>query len=98
MFWMELQLQGLLQLTLKKLSFDNMINELDTIALKIDLPEHHLKTGDIGTVVLIYNSGAAFEVEFVAADGNTVALKTLKADMIRPAIGSKEILHLREIE
>jgi hypothetical protein len=34
-------------------------------------------TGDIGTVVLVYRGGEAYEVEFVAADGNTIAVETL---------------------
>lgn len=74
-----------------------MINELETVALTVDLPEHHLKAGDVGTVVLVYNNGEGYEVEFVATHGNSVALKTLKPEMIRSTFGAKEILHLREI-
>lgn len=74
-----------------------MINELNTVVLTTDIPEHHLKSGDVGTVVLVYNNGEAYEVEFVSTDGNTIALKTLKAEMVRPTFGSKEILHVREI-
>jgi len=81
----------------KRINFENMINELETVALTIDLPKHHLKDGDVGTVVLVYNHGEGYEVEFVATDGNTIAFKTLKAEMIRPTFGAKEILHLREI-
>ena len=59
-----------------------MIRELDTVLLKHDIGEHGLRRGDAGTVVHSYSDGAAFEVEFVTADGKTVALLTLThADM-----------------
>ena len=35
-----------------------MIRELDTVVLTEDLPEHGLKLGDLGTVVLIHTAGA----------------------------------------
>ena len=35
-----------------------MIRDLETIALTEDLPEHGLKRGDLGTVVLIHAAGA----------------------------------------
>jgi hypothetical protein len=34
-----------------------MISELEQVALTVDLPEHHLKTGDVGTVVDITPNG-----------------------------------------
>ena len=40
------------------------INELDAVALTCDLPEFGLKTGDVGTAVLVHGDGTAFEVEF----------------------------------
>src|SRR5205809_118019 len=48
-----------------------------------DIKEHGLTKGDIGAVVNIYNTGTAYEVEFVASDGTTKALLTLKATDIR---------------
>jgi Domain of unknown function (DUF4926) len=50
-----------------------MIEELDQIVLTTDLPEYGLQPGDIGTVVLIHQGGAGYEVEFVALDGETLA-------------------------
>jgi hypothetical protein len=73
-----------------------MIRELDTVVLTHDIGEHGLKQGDIGAVVRSYSGRAAFEVEFVTADGKTIALLTLTPADIRP-MSSKEILHVREI-
>jgi hypothetical protein len=55
-----------------------------------------LKSGDVGTVVHCYGQGEAFEVEFVAASGETVAVLTLTPADIRPLSG-REILHVREL-
>ena len=56
-----------------------MIEELDRIALTQDLPEHGLERDDLGTVVLVHGQGVAYEVEFVALDGEQLALLTLDA-------------------
>jgi len=72
-----------------------MIRELDTVVLTHDLKEHGLTQGDLGAVVHSYADGAAFEVEFVTAEGETVALLTLTQADIRP-MRSREILHVRE--
>lgn len=53
------------------------IQELDTVVLLRDLPEHHLKQGDVGAVVHRYSDGEAFEVEFVDENGDTHTLLTL---------------------
>jgi len=54
-----------------------MIEELDMVALTRDFDSHGLKRGDIGAVVHKY-SKEGFEVEFVAAEGKTVAVLTLQ--------------------
>ena len=74
-----------------------MFQETDIVVLKQDIPEYGLKTGDIGAVVHCYRDGAAFEVEFVTAQGDTVALLTLSPEKIRPVMG-QEILHVRGLE
>ncbi len=71
-----------------------MIKELDTIVLAKDLKEHHLKRGDVGAVVHIYESGKAFEVEFVTGEGETVAVETLSAVDVRP-MRRADILYVR---
>ncbi len=74
-----------------------MIQELDVIILSCDLPEHGLKEGDIGTVVLVHNGGKGYEVEFTALAGETVAIVTLLASQVRP-VHQGEIAHARPME
>jgi hypothetical protein len=50
-----------------------MLHEADTVVLVVDLPEYGLKPGDVGTVVLVHLSGG-YEVEFMALDGETIAV------------------------
>lgn len=73
-----------------------MVQELETVVLKHDAPEHGLKKGDVGAVVHRYADHEAFEVEFVTADGKTIAVLTLTQADIRP-MGHGEILHAREL-
>jgi hypothetical protein len=73
-----------------------MIKELDTVVLTHDVPQHALKKGDVGAVVHCYSGGKAFEVEFVTAQGKTVAVLTLSDADIRP-MESQEILHARKL-
>jgi hypothetical protein len=72
------------------------MQELDLVVLTRDVEEFGLKSGDVGTVVHCYGQGEAFEVEFVAASGETVAVLTLMPADIRPLSG-REILHVREL-
>lgn len=73
-----------------------MIQELDSVVLAIDVPEHGLAAGDIGTVVLVHQAGAGYEVEFVTLDGITIAVVSLLAEQVRP-IQQGEIAHARLI-
>jgi len=54
-----------------------MVQELDTVVLTHDVSEYGLKKGDVGAVVHCYKDGFTFEVEFVTADGKTIAVLTL---------------------
>lgn len=72
------------------------ISELDTVALKTDLPDYGLKKGDIGAVVEVYTPDG-IEVEFVAASGHTQALVTLRTHDVRP-VGRKDILAVRHLD
>lgn len=74
-----------------------MIKELDTAVLIHDIEEYGLKEGDIGTVVHCYSDGNAYEVEFVSADGRTIAVITMTHADIR-LMDSKEILHVRPLQ
>jgi Domain of unknown function (DUF4926) len=67
-----------------------MIRELDTVLLTHDIPERGLSKGARGAVVHCYNDGKAFEVEFIDADGSTIAIETLTSADIEPeSIASK---------
>lgn len=51
---------------------------LDLVALTVDLPEHGLGRGNIGTIVEVFDEPRrAYEVEFVDEDGYTIALVAL---------------------
>lgn len=71
-----------------------MIKELDQVVLGESVPDQGLKAGDVGTVVLVHEKGNAFEVEFLNADGETVAVATLNSSQVRRAL-KKEIAHTR---
>jgi hypothetical protein len=73
-----------------------MIRELETVVLLHDVSQHDLKSGDVGAIVHRYDGGKAFEVEFVTAEGKTLAVLTLTESDVRPVRGS-EILHVREL-
>jgi hypothetical protein len=73
-----------------------MIAELDTVVLTQDLPEQGLREGDLGTVVMIYKDNAAYEVEFVTLDGETVSVATLIPTQIRE-IKKGEMPHARNL-
>ncbi len=73
-----------------------MIEELDRVVLMHDLLGKKLKAGDVGTVVMVYKGGEAFEVEFMTLSGDTFAIETLWADEIRPA-RDHEVAQAREV-
>jgi len=73
-----------------------MIEEHSNVVLTEDLPDNGLAKGDVGVVVHIHQSGEAYEVEFLAMDGSTLALLTLKAEQVQIA-DSRMIPHVREI-
>ena len=72
-----------------------MLSELQTVALTRDIPDHALVEGDVGTVVHVYPGAAAAEVEFARADGQTIAVLTLKAEDVRAL--EADVLHARKL-
>ncbi|MEM1116085.1 MAG: DUF4926 domain-containing protein [Bacteroidota bacterium] len=66
------------------------IREYDCVALWRDLPEHGLRADDVGTVVFVHGQGEAFEVEFVAQSGRTLALLTLRRSDVRRVENTEE--------
>ncbi|MGY4500294.1 hypothetical protein ACVWYH_004225 [Bradyrhizobium sp. GM24.11] len=73
-----------------------MIDELDLVVLKRDLPEERPTAGDVGTVVLVHQQGAGYEVEFTTLSGDTVAVVTLDAADVR-SVAPREIVHARAV-
>ena len=73
-----------------------MIDELDLVVLLHDDDVYGLKSGDVGTVVHCYKDKKGFEVEFVSAEGKTIAVLTLTDTQIRP-FEQSEILHVRDL-
>lgn len=74
----------------------NTIKLYDRVVLTQNLPDSILKSGDVGTVVEVYNDGEAYEVEFFALDGSTLAVETVAANQVKPVSG-KMMLHIREL-
>ena len=72
------------------------IREHERVVLMADLAAEKLATGDVGTVVHVYEDGRAFEVEFVALDGESVAVVTLERAQVRP-VAHPEITHARRV-
>lgn len=73
-----------------------MIKEHERVALIVDLPESHLKIGDVGVVVMIHGDHEGYELEIFSADGHTLDVVTVHADQVRP-VSRRDILHVREL-
>jgi hypothetical protein len=73
-----------------------MIKEHQQVVLTIDLPEHNLKAGDVGTVVHIYKDAVAYEMELFTLDGRTLDVVTVEANQVRP-VSPRDMLHIREL-
>ena len=73
-----------------------MIEELDRVVLTEDVADYDLKAGDVGTVVMVHGEGEGFEVEFMALNGETIAVVTLLAAQVRP-VQRGEITHVRKV-
>lgn len=71
-----------------------MIERFSTVVLTEDLTHEELVAGDSGTVIDIYDDGAAYEIEFFALSGDTIAVATVESKMVRPAT-KEDITHSR---
>jgi len=74
-----------------------MISELDSVVLTHDIEEYGLAEGDLGAIVHVYPDRSEYEVEFVTAEGKTVAVLTLNPSDIR-LMRPHEILHARTLQ
>jgi hypothetical protein len=72
-------------------------DEQQLVILTTDLPDQRLKAGDIGTVVLVHGQDAGYEVEFMALNGETLAVVSVHADQVR-RVGRNEIAHARAVQ
>ncbi len=74
-----------------------MLNEHERIVLTIAQPDENLEAGDVGTIVHVYADGQAYEVEFLALDGRTNAVATVRADNLR-RVTRHDMTHARETQ
>ena len=72
-----------------------MYKVLDTVVLDRNLPEHGLRSGDLGAVVQVYEPDG-LEVEFVTASGKTQALVTLNIRDVRP-VQDSDLIAVRSV-
>ena len=73
-----------------------MMSEHSRVVLTDDLPADGLKAGDVGTIVHVFRSGQAYEVEFLTLSGETAAVATVEADQLRP-VTSADLTHARTV-
>lgn len=78
-----------------------MNKETDLVALLNDLPDYNLHRGDVGTVAYVYeatptDSSGLYEVEFMNAAGDTLAVVTLREDEVQAVELQNVRLHLSE--
>lgn len=71
------------------------IKLLDVVALTVDLPDHNLLRGQVGTVVEFLKNGAAYEVEFSDRNGRTYKSLGLRPDELM-VLRYEPDEHLRE--
>jgi hypothetical protein len=74
-----------------------MIAEHDQVVLTMDIAEHGLRAGDIGTIVMVHRQGESYEVEFMTLVGETLGVVTLPRAGVRP-IQPGEIAHARSVQ
>jgi len=73
-----------------------MIREHESAVLLVDLPEHGLKSGDVGTVVSVHDAGAGYTIEFFSLSGETLSIVTLRGVQVRP-VSRRDVSHVRQL-
>ncbi len=61
---------------------EDTIQPLEVVALTVDISEHKLQRGQVGTVVDILGAGKAVEVEFCDRNGRTYASLGLRPEQL----------------
>jgi hypothetical protein len=73
------------------------LNLLDPVIATVNLPDHNVLAGDLGTIVEVCtHPSLAYEVEFVNPDGSTRALLTLAPDQVRK-LSPADVLTTRQL-
>lgn len=73
-----------------------MIKEHERVVLTVDRPEHGLRAGDVGVVVMVHGEGDGYEVEICTLDGKTLEVITVEASEVRP-VAPREVMHARRV-
>jgi hypothetical protein len=71
--------------------------EHEQVVLTRDLPENGLVAGDIGVVIAVHKGGAGYTLEFMTVQGDTLAIVTVDAVDVCPAL-EREVPHVRAAE
>lgn len=71
------------------------IKEEGRVVLTAAIPKEGLEAGDVGTVVRVFKSAGAYEVEFLTLDGDTVCVTTVHASQVRP-VNKLDMTHARQ--
>ena len=67
-----------------------------TVAVSGD-DEEDLQPGDVGTIVHVHPGGQAFVAEFLALEGETVAIATVLPSQARP-VTNADLTHARPLK
>ncbi len=71
------------------------------IALKVDLPAHKLRQGDVATIVEAHpgrpGQEPGYSLEVFSAVGETMAVVTVRESQIEP-LTRNEVLHVRRLD
>lgn len=70
------------------------IKHYERAILTTDLPQYHLKAGDMGVVVMIHGEYDGYELEIFSADGHTIDVITVRAEQVRAA-NRDDVMHAR---
>ena len=62
---------------------DELLQNLDVVALLSGRPEEGLSAGQTGTVVFVHEEKAAFEVEFMCNSGKSVVTTVRREDLLK---------------
>lgn len=74
-----------------------MYNESDLVAILKNVPDKKLFRGDVGTIAFVYEGGGLYEVEFINAAGDTLAVVTLADTEICVVQLQSAILHVADL-